>query len=178
MGWKAVRDHYRIEHLVQVNASGICIGSAYIHDIIVISADRGEIVKRYDPGNGWSRNDNLDRYQNEMDADPFKLAELVAAEDVFERSIAVFTYEGGEIIEKQCEELGWPNVTHDGLMQFENTFSTDPGLVRTWAIDSAQAGIDWMTDHIAEEEAKLAETRARLAKREADLAALLDGAQA
>jgi len=111
MGWKAVRDHYRIEHQVQVTDKGICIGSPYIHDIIVISLDRGEIVKRYDPGSGWSRNENLDRYQSEMDADPFKLAELVAAEDVFERSLPVYTYEGGDIIEKQCEALGYGPTT-------------------------------------------------------------------
>ena len=123
---------------MQVTPAGICIGSGYIHDIIVISADRGEIVKRYEPRRGWSSNENLVRYQAEMDADPLKLAELVAAEDVFERSIPVFTYEGGAIVEKQCEELGWPNVTHDGSMQFENTFSPDAGLVRTWAIGSTE----------------------------------------
>ena len=176
MGWKAVREHYRIEHLVQVvPGKGICIGSPYVHDIIVISADRGEVVKRAEY---FARNGNLARYLAEMDADPFKLAELVAAEDAFERSIPVFTYEGGAIIEKQCEELGWPNVTHDGLMQYDNQFSPDAGLVRTWAIDSARSGIEWMTDDVAEQEKKLAEMRARLAKREADLAALLDGAQA
>ena len=174
MGWKAVRDHYRVEHIVQVTSAGICIGSPYIHDIIVISAERGEITKRYDPGRGWSRIGNLDRYQAEMDADPFKLAELVAAQDTFERSIPVYTYEGGEIIEKQCEELGWPNVTHDGCIQFENTFSPDSGLVRTWAIDNAKSGIEWMTESVEEAERELAEKRERLAKREADLRQLLD----
>lgn len=169
MGWKAIRDHYRIGHIVQVTSEGICIGSGYIHDIIVVSLGRGEIVKRYDPGRGWSRNVELDRYQAEMDADPFKLAELVATEDVFERSIAVYTYEGGSIIEKQCEELGWPNITHDGCMQFENTYSPDPGLVRIWAIDNAKAGIKWMREAVEEAERHLAEKRARLAQREADL---------
>lgn len=175
MGWKAVRDHYRIEHAVQVvDGKGICIGSPYVHDIIVISLDRGEITRVWnDDGRG-----ELGRYVREMREDPFKLAELVAAEDVFERSIPVYTYDGGAIVEKQCEELGWPNVTHDGCMQFENTFSPDPGLVRTWAIKSARAGIDWMTDHIRDEEAKLAKMRGRLAQREKDLAALLDGARA
>ncbi|MBN8803710.1 MAG: hypothetical protein BGO58_00640 [Sphingopyxis sp. 65-8] len=171
MGWKAVRDHYRIGHIVQVvPEKGICIGSPYVHDIIVISLDRGEITRVWqDDGRG-----ELGRYVREMREDPFKLAELVAAEDVFERSIPVFTYEGGLIIEKQCEELGWPNVTHDGAMQFDNSFSPDAGIVRIWAIDNARAGISWMTDHIAEEEAKLAEFRARLAQREADLRLLME----
>lgn len=169
MGWKAVRDHYRVEHIVQITSDGICIGSPYIHNIIVISADRGEITKRYDPARGWSRNENLDRYQTEMDADPFKLAALVATNDQFERSIPVFTYEGGAIIEKQCEELGFPNVTHDGAMQFENTFSPDAGLVREWAIDNAKAGIEWMAESVVEAEDELTRRRDRLEQRRVDL---------
>lgn len=170
MGWKAVRDHYRIEHIVQVTPEGICVGSPYIHDIIVISADRGEITKRYDPR--WSRSEQLERYQAEMDADPFKLAALVAAEDTFERSIPVFTYDGGSILEKRCEALGWPNVTHDGLIQYEKMFSPDAGLVRVWAIDNARAGIEWRREAVTDAERKLADARESLAQREADLAAL------
>lgn len=177
MGWKAVRDHYRIDHLVQVTPSGICIGSAFIHDIIVIDPDRGEITKRYDPGRGWSRNEDLDRYQSEMEADPFMLAELVAMPDTFERSITVYTYEGGAILEKKCEELGWPNVTHDGCMQYENMFSPDPGLVRTWAIDSAKVSIEVLTERVTEVERNLAAVKERLAHRKADLHALTDGGE-
>lgn len=169
MGWKAVRDHYRIEHIVQVvPEKGICIGSGYIHDIIVISLDRGEITRVWsDLGRG-----ELGRYVKEMRADPFKLAELVAAEDVFERSIPVFTYQGGEIIEKLCEDVGWPNPTHDGQMQFENTFSTDSGLVRTWAIDSAKSRIEFLRQSVKDAEADLADRRNRLAECERDLATL------
>ncbi len=169
MGWKAVRDHYRIKHNVQVvEGKGICIGSPYVHDIIVISLDRGEITRVWnDDGRG-----ELGRYVAEMRADPFKLAELVAAEDVFEKSIPVYTYEGGDIIEKRCEELGYPNVTHDGCMQYENTFSPDPGLVRIWAIDNAKAGIERISEAVEEAENLLRDARERLDKRRADLAKL------
>ncbi|KFD27046.1 hypothetical protein [Sphingobium yanoikuyae] len=170
MGWKAVRDHYRIDHDVQVTSAGICIGSPYIHDIIVISVDRGEIVRRW----GEPHSGKLGRYLEEMDADPVKLAELVAADDVFERSIPVYTYEGGDIIEKQCEALGYPNVTHDGCMQYENTFSSDPDLVLTWAIASAQAGVKWMRDALIETEKMRAEQSHRLAQREEDLRRLTE----
>jgi hypothetical protein len=169
MGWKSIKEAYRIEHLVHVTEAGICIGSPFIHDIIVISACRGEITKRYDPGRGWTRNQALDRYQTEMDADPFRLAALACAEDVFVRSIPVFTYDGGAVVEKHCEELGWPNVTHDGLLQYENTFSPDAGLVRVWAIDSARASIQMLWERIEEVERDLARIKARLAKRTADL---------
>jgi hypothetical protein len=164
MGWKAVRDHYRIMHDVQVTSAGICIGTGFVHDIIVISLDRGEVVRRWGSGGG-----EIGRYLDEMDADPFKLAELVVQADIFERSIPVFTYEGGDVIEKQCEELGYPNVTHDGCMQYENTFSPDPGLVRIWAIDSAKAGIKWMAEAVENARRDLDERTDRLNQRKADL---------
>lgn len=167
MGWKAVRDHYRIKHDVQVTSAGICIGTGYVHDIIVISLDRGEIVRRWGSGGG-----EIGRYLDEMDADPFKLAELVQQPDTFERSIPVYTYEGGDVVEKQCEELGYPNVTHDGCMQFENTFSPDPGLVRTWAIDSAESGIKWMVETVEEARRELTKRIDRLNQYRADLAKL------
>ena len=64
MGWKRLKEHYRIEHMVQITEAGICIGSPYIHDIIVVGMD-GKILKRHD-GNAGS----LGRYQTEIDADP------------------------------------------------------------------------------------------------------------
>lgn len=134
MGWKSVKDHYHIKHNVQVTADGMCIGSAYIHDIIVFKPWRKEFVKRYDSGN-----EDLARIQREMDADLDKLWELAQSDDVFEVSIPVYTWKGSEILERQCEKLGWPNVTHDGEMMYENTFSTDRSQVLQWAIRDAEA---------------------------------------
>lgn len=169
MGWKNVKDHYRIEHLVHVTEQGICIGSPYIHDILVISCD-GQLVKRYeDRGNA-----ELQRYQREMDADPLTLQRLVATPDAFAAAVPVYTYEGADILEKVCEQPGWPNVTHDGALMYENTFSTDKAQVIAWAKRNAASGVRMYEQHIAEEEAKLQKLRGQLAHyraHEAQLAA-------
>lgn len=137
MGWKKVKGHYRIGHIVQVTEKGICIGSGYIHDIIVVGLD-GHIVK----GDEHSmRNDELARYQSEMMLDPQKLRELVTAEDEFAVSLPVYTYDGAAIVEKRCEEYGWPNVTHDGAIMYENTFSPDRDRVVEWAKSNCLAAI-------------------------------------
>ncbi|MEW9523891.1 hypothetical protein MRBLRH8O_001706 [Agrobacterium radiobacter] len=129
MGWKNVKEHYRIDHQVQVTNEGICIGSPYIHAIIVISLD-GTLVKEDDR----TLNDKLSRYQAEMKADPGKLRDLVLSEDKFSSSIPVYTYDGATIVPKFCEELGWPNVTHDGAMMYDNTFFAD----REAAVEAAK----------------------------------------
>lgn len=170
MGWKAFKEHYRIDHDVQiVPDKGLCIGSAYVHDIIVVGLD-GVITRVW----GHRSGDNLARYEEEISVDPAKAKALLDQPDTFERSIPVFTYEGAEIIECACEELGWPNVTHDGRMMYENTFSSDRAEVVRWAIRSARSGIEAWSDQVADLAKAYSEARAHLTRRQADLRALLE----
>lgn len=166
MGWKNVKEHYRIGHIVHVTKEGLCIGSPYIHNIIAVGDD-GTFKKRFDRGNV-----DLDRYQREMEADPAKFRELMAAPDTFAASIPVFTYEGGRIIEKRCEEPGWPNVTHDGELMYENTFSTNKAKVVKLAKRCAESGVVCWTRNIADARARLAECEKELAQANQELAQL------
>ena len=165
MGWKNIKEHYRISHYVQVTQKGICIGSPYIHDIIVIGMD-GVFKKRYD---GAATNLNLQRYQYEMDGDPSKLKKLLWSEDKFDKSVTVYTYDDGEILEKLCEEPGWPNVTHDGKMMYDNEFSTDKAKVVKWAKENAEAGVEISMGRVAEAKAQLVEASDHLLKAARDL---------
>lgn len=164
MGWKNVKEHYRITHYVQVTDAGICIGSPYIHDIIVIGLD-GNIKKR----DSSTVNAALVRYQKEMTANPEKLKELVLSPDSFTESITVYTYDGSKIIEKACEASGWPNVTHDGQMMYENTFSTNRAQVVRWALRNEQAHVSLLEDRVAELRSDLAEREASLAQAKVDV---------
>jgi hypothetical protein len=169
MGWKNVKEHYRISHLVQVVPSkGICIGSPYIHDIIVIGLD-GELKRR----ERSLSNEDLARYQNEMDADLVRLKELVLSQDTFETSITIWTYDGGDIVEKQCEVPEWPNVTHDGQMIYENTHSTDRGRVIEWAKRNAEAYLRLATERTDEAKERYKKCEAMVAEAKADLEKLL-----
>ncbi len=156
MGWKNVKEYYRISHIVQVTPKGICIGSPYIHDIIVIGMD-GIIKKRYRDKGFWSKNVILERYETEMDADPAKLKELIESEDTFDKSITIYTHEDGIILEKLCEKPIWPNVTHDGCLIYKNTFSTDKSRVVKWAKEDAGAGVELYKRRISETGEKLSE---------------------
>jgi hypothetical protein len=139
MSWKNIKDHYRIIHIVQVREGEIRIGSAYVSDILAVSFEgkvRWGLL-------GPSSSADLKRYHAEMTADPAKLLELIQSPDAFERSIPVWTYDDrtGEVLEKQCEALGWPNCTHDGLLMYVNTFFTDPAEAAQKAMQSAWYGL-------------------------------------
>lgn len=168
MGWKNVKEHYRIGHTVQVSDAGICIGSPYIHDIMVINKYNGNFIARYIMGG----NEDLKRYQIEMDADPDKLKKLVTDPDQFSASIPVFTWKGGDILQFLCEVPGYPNITHDGQLMHENDFSTDRKQVMAWAVQSAENHVRQSIRQFGEAEESLAKLRRRMGDDLADLAKL------
>lgn len=137
MGWKKIKGHYRIVHNVLNDERGMCIGTGYISDLIVIGPD-GAIKKRCDR----SSVEDLDRYQKEMDADPATLKDLFFSQDDFEKSIPVWTYDGDfKIVQQFCEAPFYPNVTHCGTMMYNSTHSTDKSQVIAWAKNSANIAI-------------------------------------
>lgn len=162
MGWKALKDAFGIRHMVQVTSKGICIGSGYVHDIVTIEPATGKILE-----NRAFPNALQDTYPALYAASAVELARLIAAPDAFAVAIPVYTYENGEILEKQCEEPGWPNVTHDGCMMYDNTFATDRDQVVAWAKRSAELAVQHMGDRIIEAERVLLELQERLAGYEA-----------
>lgn len=168
MGWKNVKEHYRIGHIVSVTTEGICIGSPYIHNIIVVGRD-GLIKKEM----ASTSNDDLVRYAREFRANPERLRTLIEAPDVFGPLTTVYTWDGGNILAKQCEEIGYPNVTTDGQLMFNNAFSTDRSKVLAWAIRDARYGVQSAQENIADLQGKLATAQGRLADETNNLTRLL-----
>lgn len=168
MGWKNIKTHYQIGHMVHMNSSNnLCIGSGYISDIIVVSP-KGEILKRYT----WASNDDLGRYQREIEADPAKFRELLEAADTFTDAVTVYTYCGADILEKLCEAPGWPNITHDGCLMYDNTFSTDKTEIVARAKKEAALGVQFVRERIERIEKDLKESRADLSDLEHQVARL------
>ncbi len=169
MGWKNIKEHYRIGHIVQIREGRICIGTGYVSDLLTVSFEGKVGVGKL----GISGNEDLQRYHAEMTADPDKLKALLTHPDSFTTSLPVYTYDGGEITEKQCEAYDWPNVTHDGCVQYENTFHADKNVVVGWAKRNAEIAVKYGKENLESAEKELAERRDRLAIQEADLAKLL-----
>ncbi|SOC26234.1 hypothetical protein [Thalassospira xiamenensis] len=169
MGWKNIRTHYDIKHYVRVEDKGICIGSPYIHDIIIVSPT-GRILKGLDKE--FSVYD-LGRYVRDIVADPQTFARLFAEPDQFERSLPVYTYEDGEILTKYCEEYGFPNVTHDGAMMYDNLFFKDLGDALKSAKIEAESAVRLCTQSFEEATRQLERASVRLTTQQAHLDRLI-----
>lgn len=167
MGWKALKEAFNITHHVQVTSKGICIGSGYASAIVTIDPQTGE-VHESETFSGFLRQ----YYPKLREVSPEEILKLIETPDTFSASITVYTYEGGDIIEKLCETTGWPNTTHDGCMMFENTYSTDKAQVVQWAKRNATAAIQHTREHIAREEAELAKIKSALTSYEGNLVKL------
>lgn len=163
MGWKRLKETFGIEHYVQVTERGICIGSGYVHNLAVIDPKTGKIYE-----NPTFRNFIAETYPALQAASPAELLRLIEAPDEFAATIPVFTFNGGDIIEKRCEVLGWPNVTHDGVMMYDNSYAHDKDKVVAWAKGSATHAIEQCHERIQDVEAELAKLRSRLAALEAN----------
>lgn len=130
MGWKNVKEHYDIKHIVQVGVRReygdepcIMIGSLYINDIIVIRVSDAKILKRYTDGKGI--NEKLAVLQPRLDEDEKSgvLKSLIDEEDKFERLLPVYCIDDGRhIVKMWCEKYGWPNTTTGGKLMYNNIF--------------------------------------------------------
>lgn len=167
MGWKAFADHFGIRHIVQVKGDTLFIGSSMYHDLARVCMKTGAVASCSE-FEGFVR----ENYPELQDADPASILKLLEQPDTFTANITVYSYEGANILESQCEKLGWPHVTHDGELMYENTHSTDKETVIRWAKKSAQSEAKYTHLYISELEGQLEKARQQLQQAEAALATL------
>ena len=158
MGVKTIKDHYRIGHIVQRVGDTICIGSPYIHNLIVISSE-GKLLK---VDNGYN-NADLNRYAEELRADE-KSGELKAwfhVRDTFGPLIHVYTSDKGRVIRKECEEFGWPNTTTDGMIMYENSHFLTYDEALGHLLNDTRLGVKYTTESFYEAARDAVKTLAR-----------------
>ena len=141
MGWKKVKEHYGIKHIVQVDSRSeygkvpcIFVSSPYIGDIIVIRISDAKILKRYD-GSRFT-NELLFELQPKLDEDEKNgtLKRLIDEQDTFDRLLPVYNIQRRRIVKMYCESYGYPNVTTDGQLMYENTFASQLRAARYYLL--------------------------------------------
>lgn len=161
MGWKAFKERFGITHIVTVDHQGnvINIGSPYVSNLLSISIETGYV----------SANSTFSRFGHEsyprlMSATREEILAAIEAQDTFTDHIPVYMYDGdlGEVVEKYCEETGWPNVTHDGYLMYNNEFSTDRSEVKCLALNDLVAYIKSLENKVEMLENDLQDTRKKI----------------
>lgn len=145
MGWKRVKEHYRIDHIVKMVDGVMHIGSSYVGALVTVTPEG-----RAETDRTFSSSADLRRYRDEINSDPDLYRRLMAEADTFAASIPVYTWRDGEILERFCEEFGWPKVTHDGTLMYDNTFFLDRREALKEARRDAGAAVEGARRRIAE----------------------------
>lgn len=143
MGWKTFKEHFNISHTVHVTEEGLCIGSPYINSLVVISIETGAIKK-----DGCVSSFLNEYYPEIKKSSPAKRLRYFRVEDIFNDVLSVFTYSKDKIIEKKAEKMGWPNVTTEGQIMYDNTFfKTKKEAIREATSDN-EATLKWRQDKL------------------------------
>lgn len=160
MGWKAIKERYGIRHILAWHeGEGWCVGSAYVHALLTIDVEARTITC----GSLVREGEELYALRSRMLADGDAFWSMWGEPDVFAASLPVFTTRDGELIETRCEEHGWPNLTHDGWLMYDNTFFTDPMEALAEGKRGAASSIASYEERLAQWEEEGAKLRARLA---------------
>lgn len=119
MGWKAVKEHFNIQHPVHLLEGRLCIASFFNSEQMSFDA-QGQVVKPY-----LGTNDEMSKYFQDIQLNREKFVELLKAPDVFGPSVDVFIYVlGSGLLELKAETPQYPGVTHCGRL-IHDYFETD-----------------------------------------------------
>lgn len=140
MGWKAFKQHFKLDNLiVQLSNGGefLYLGTEYLPKTFFLNLESGEYKFHPDSLN-LTELDEFASKLYELGTEKFlsKTKELLELKDDFTNSITVYTCSGSEVIEKQCEKLGYPNVTHDGELMHNNFFTSKNEAIN-WGLQVA-----------------------------------------
>lgn len=143
MGWKTFKEKFRIKnHIIHEDAQSILISSSDEHNIASINKTTGKIA---DPKNILSKN-----YPELSFARQYEILAAIEATDLFSRSIPLYSFRGGEIIEHACETLGHPNVTHGGEIIYENIHMKSIGSALNMAKHSLETEAKYLRNYAKE----------------------------
>lgn len=160
MGWKILKQHFGIGHIVQIRDGKLLIGSPYVSELASI-LKTGELVL-----NKIFEKSFREEYPNLVKASPEYLKDLLDQEDTFERSIPIYTYKGLHILKKQCEGTEYPSVTHDGVLIDGDFSESIDGVIELAQLNRTRR-INGVLERIDEVDQDLQSCRHRLAELEA-----------
>lgn len=164
MGWKSIKKHYQIDHIIQVDDGEVKIGSGYIPDLLRVTSE-GQVIRSSVLGDS----PELNRVAEAIEANRNAYISLLEAQDRFDDDLPVWTYEDGEIVQYQCEEYGWPNVTHCGRLMYENLFFDRRDQAVKAAIKNSEAAVSGWSSQIKRTQEDLAKEQDHLARAEENL---------
>ncbi len=122
----------------------LAVGSGYIHNIISVDVKTLDLKTSGNRGRDDLAYDELKQIYDKLREliDNGAIKEIIEQDDVIESPVSVYTYDNGRIITKYAEKYGWPNVTHDGFLMYENQYFKTPHEAVEAGMENYKASIE------------------------------------
>ena len=148
MGIKALKKEFNIGHIVQRRDGKILIGSPYVSELIAINPE-GEVSKSKIVQSGRYKIGQI--YEALIACNKARLLKIINEPEIPIDPKPVFTEAGrGRVIKVYCEEYGYPNITTEGELMYENSHFQNRAESLKHAKENRAAEIKWVGRDILE----------------------------
>jgi hypothetical protein len=113
-------------YTIQQDGEKICIGGAYCNDLISVNMEtlKMKTAVHIHGGRAGLRSDELVMIWDKLTEliKNGEIKDIIEGKDEIENPLTVYTVQNGELKECITDEYGWPNVTDDGFLMYENQY--------------------------------------------------------
>jgi hypothetical protein len=157
------------KYILSDHADYIAVGGPLCHDLI--SVDKNPIRFRrlaLDYGNkGRSSLDGellliYDKLDELMKSG--ELAEIIEGKDEIENPLPVYWVEDGQLNESATDAHGWPNLTEEGILMYNNTHFPTKEQALKKGISEYESRVKWCAESVEERAKQLLEATERAAE--------------
>jgi hypothetical protein len=153
-------------YIINNNDDYIAVGSPLCHDLISVNKKTLKLKYALDTwhdGRSSIKHDELlfiwDKLQELINNGQIK--DIIEGHDEIENPLPVFTVRDGKVIKSFTDKYGWPNITIDGDLMYDNTwFKTELEAIE-YGIQEYKAGMDTVQRTIDEKRKELKEFEER-----------------
>lgn len=148
------------KYIVNNNDDYIAVGSPLCHNLISVDKKTLKIkyaLDTFNEGRKSIKHAELefiwDRLQELIDSGEIK--NIIEGRDEIENPLPVFTVRDGRLVKSFTDQYGWPNITDDGYIMYENThFKTELEAIN-YGISEYEAGAEMVQRTIDERRKEL-----------------------
>lgn len=154
------------KYIINNNDDYIAVGSALCHDLITVNKKTLKLKYALDTwheGRSSIKHDELifiwDKLQNLINSG--EINNIIEGQDKILNPLPIFTVRNGRVVKSFTDKYGWPNVTIDGDLMYENTwFKTELEAIN-YGIKEYKAGMNMVQRTIDEKRKELKEFEER-----------------
>jgi len=150
----------------------LAIGSSLCHDLIAVDVKTLKIKLALDT---WNKGrESLRNSPPALLAIYDKIVELIKnnsireffeGDDAIENPITVYTYRDEILVETVTDKIGWPNITKEGWLMYNNTFFTDKNKAINYALKEEQAYLEMLREQRKDLTNEIRKKSERISKR-------------